>query len=56
MENTRDEKRLRKCAHEPCWCRVQPTEEYCGAHCSTADNVQETELQCDCGHDSCTLN
>ena len=56
MQNTRDEERVRKCAHEPCACMVQPSEEYCSAYCSTADDVEETEIQCDCGHDSCALN
>jgi hypothetical protein len=56
MEDTRDEERLRKCAHEPCACMVQPSEEYCSAYCSTADDVEEIEVQCDCGHDPCALN
>jgi len=56
MDNTRDEERLCKCAHELCECMVQPEQEYCSTYCSTADDVEETEIQCDCGHDSCVLN
>ena len=56
MENSRDEEILLKCAHEPCLCMVKPSEEYCSAYCSTADDVEEIELQCDCGHDPCALN
>jgi len=56
MENIREEIRLRKCAHEPCECMVQPPREYCSTYCSTADDVEETEIQCDCGHDACALD
>jgi hypothetical protein len=49
------EERFHKCAHEQCECMVPPAEEYCSAYCSTADDVEEIEIQCDCGHDSCAL-
>jgi len=56
MDSMRDEISLHKCAHEPCLCLVESTKEYCSTYCSTADDVEETEIQCDCGHDSCALN
>jgi len=49
----RDAESLRKCAHEPCQCLVSFTQEYCCAYCSDADDVENTELQCDCNHGKC---
>jgi len=53
MNNIRDAESLYKCAHEPCQCLVRPAQEYCSAYCSDADDVENTELQCDCGHGKC---
>jgi hypothetical protein len=53
--HSQDAETLRKCAHEPCRCLVPSTQEYCGAYCSRADDVENTELQCDCGHEMCTV-
>jgi hypothetical protein len=53
MNNTRDAESLRKCAHGPCQCLVPLTQEYCSTYCSDADDVDNTELHCDCGHGEC---
>ena len=55
MEKSKNEE-SRKCAHEPCKCLVQGTDEYCSAYCMTADDVDEVELNCDCGHARCALD
>jgi len=55
METTNDEISLHKCVHEPCQCLIPSQQEYCSTYCSTADDVEETEIECDCGHDSCSL-
>jgi hypothetical protein len=54
--NIQEGENLRTCANEPCHCLVPPTEEYCSAYCSDADDVDGTELVCNCGHDNCALN
>jgi hypothetical protein len=53
MNNIRDAEGMRKCSHEPCQCLVPSTQEYCSAYCSVADDVDNTEFQCDCGHGKC---
>jgi hypothetical protein len=53
MNNTRDVESLNKCAHELCQCLVPLAQEYCSAYCSDADDVENTDLQCDCGHGKC---
>jgi hypothetical protein len=53
MNNIRNAESLRKCAHEPCQCLVPPAQEYCSVYCSDADDVDNTELHCDCGHSEC---
>jgi len=53
MNNIRDAESLRKCAHEPCQCLVPVTQEYCSAYCSNADDVENADLRCDCGHLDC---
>lgn len=53
MNNIRDEESMRKCAHEPCQCLVPFTQEYCSINCSDADDVENTEFQCNCGHGKC---
>ena len=55
MNNIKDAGTMHKCANEPCHCLVPSTEEYCCAYCSDADDVDGTELLCDCGHDDCAL-
>jgi hypothetical protein len=42
MDNTRDDERRRKCAHEPCLCMVQLPEEYCSAYCETSDEPRSS--------------
>jgi hypothetical protein len=56
MNSIQDAGTLHKCANESCECLVPLTEEYCSAYCSDADDVDGTELICDCGHDHCALN
>jgi hypothetical protein len=56
MNIIQDAATMHKCANEPCECLVPLTEEYCSAYCSDADDVDGTDLICDCGHDSCALN
>ncbi len=51
-----DGESVRKCAHEPCKCRVPATQEYCCEYCSDADDVSKVEVQCDCGHVPCALD
>lgn len=53
MDKSSYEERIHKCAHEQCECTVPRAEEYCCSYCSTADDVEEIEIQCGCGHDSC---
>jgi hypothetical protein len=53
MNKVEDAETLRKCAHEPCECVVSSPEDYCCAYCSEADNVEETDVECHCGHDVC---
>lgn len=55
MNNIQDAESLRKCAHELCQCLVPPAQEYCSVYCSDADDVENTELQCDCGHGKCVF-
>jgi hypothetical protein len=37
-------------------CTVTSEQSYCSDYCSEADDVQETEIQCDCKHAPCDLN
>jgi len=53
MNNIRNAERIRKCAYEPCQCLVPLSQEYCSAFCSDADDVENNELQCNCGHGKC---
>jgi hypothetical protein len=55
MNNIQEAGTMHKCANEPCECLVPFTEEYCSAYCSDADDVDGTDLICNCGHDSCAL-
>jgi hypothetical protein len=56
MDNIQKTGTQRKCAHGPCRCTVSATKEYCSDYCSRADDVEEAETQCGCGHKSCTAN
>ena len=53
MNNIQDAESLRKCAHLPCQCLIPSVHEYCSAYCSEADDVDNTELHCECGHREC---
>ena len=53
MTNAKDE---RKCAFVPCRCLVVGPQIYCSDYCSDADDVGETEIQCDCKHPPCALD
>ena len=42
------------CAHVPCGCVVRPGEKYCGESCKDAGSG-EVEIECECGHATCTM-
>jgi hypothetical protein len=44
-----------KCAYSRCQCIVGTKEKYCCDYCADADDVQETEIQCDCKHVPCSI-
>jgi hypothetical protein len=44
-----------KCAYSRCKCIVGTRQKYCSDYCADADDVQETEIQCDCKHAPCAL-
>lgn len=46
----------RKCAYTSCQCVVYEPQRYCSDYCSDADDVKETEIQCDCKHSPCELD
>jgi hypothetical protein len=56
MDNIIDAESKSKCAHEACECEVGFGQQYCSDYCSEADELDEVELQCDCGHAPCALN
>jgi len=56
MDYIIDAKSKQKCAHDQCNCEVQFGQEYCSDFCSEADDIEEVELQCDCGHAPCALD
>ena len=56
MDYIIDAKSKSKCAHEQCKCEVSFGQEYCSDSCSDADEVDEVELQCACGHKPCALD
>jgi hypothetical protein len=56
MDYIIDPKSKSKCAHEQCNCEVGFGKKYCSDYCSEASELNEVELQCDCGHAACALN
>ena len=47
---------IKKCAHEPCACGVEPDKTYCSDYCETAASsrsVHEEIEHCNCGHPAC---
>ena len=42
------------CAHIPCGCVVRPGERYCSESCEEAGS-HEVEIECECGHATCTI-
>jgi hypothetical protein len=56
MDYIIDAESKQKCAYEECQCEVPFGQEYCSDYCSEADEVGETELQCDCKHAPCALD
>jgi predicted nucleic acid-binding Zn ribbon protein len=56
MENNEDVKSERKCFYEECKCQIPSTERFCSDYCRDASEVEETELQCECGHPACALD
>jgi len=53
MKNSMEPGTLRKCAYWPCQCAVPASLEYCSESCSKADNIEETQSECMCGHTTC---
>ena len=45
-----------KCAYTWCRCIVAKAGSYCSDYCSEAEDVHETEIQCDCKHAPCALD
>jgi hypothetical protein len=45
-----------KCGYSACQCTVTGGQRYCSDYCSEANDVQETEIQCDCKHAPCALS
>jgi metallothionein len=45
----------KKCAHSECRCMVSREEKYCSDYCKDAQDVGDTEIQCDCKHPPCEL-
>jgi hypothetical protein len=45
----------KKCAHTSCLCTVPAQEKYCSDYCHDAQDVHDTEIQCDCKHPPCAL-
>ena len=46
--------RQKTCAHPPCGCVVAPDEKYCSESCRDAGSG-EVEIECECGHATCTM-
>ena len=45
----------KKCAHKSCLCNVPEHEKFCSDYCHDAQDVGDTEIQCDCKHEPCAL-
>jgi hypothetical protein len=44
----------RKCAHEPCTCKVSPEQKFCSTSCEQSAAASQTHAQtCSCHHDAC---
>jgi hypothetical protein len=43
-----------KCAHLPCRCSAQASDNYCGQACKEAGSA-EVEIACQCEHGPCPL-
>jgi hypothetical protein len=56
MGNVKGPESRRKCAYEPCKCRVPSTEEFCSDYCEDAAEIEEVGLQCACEHPACALD
>jgi hypothetical protein len=56
MDDIIDAESKNKCAYEHCQCEVGFGQKYCSDYCSEAANLEEVELQCDCGHAPCALD
>jgi len=54
MKHSTKKESKKKCAREQCQCLVGPPEEFCSDYCSGAEAMAQPELQCGCGHASCT--
>jgi hypothetical protein len=46
--------RQKTCAHLPCGCVVPPDEKFCSESCRDAGSG-EVEIECECGHATCTM-
>lgn len=44
----------KKCKNPPCSCPPQPDGKYCSASCEGAGKT--IEIDCDCGHETCSGN
>jgi hypothetical protein len=56
MDYITDAKAQHKCAHEQCMCQISTAQEYCSEFCAEADDLDEVELQCACGHPACSID
>jgi hypothetical protein len=54
MESLMNDVEQKICAHVPCGCVVRPGEKYCGESCKDAGSG-EVEIECECGHATCTM-
>jgi|GEM_PF-2710209 len=44
----------RKCAHEPCTCKVSAEQKFCSTSCEQSAAASQTHAHtCNCHHDAC---
>ena len=56
MDYITDVESTHKCAYDQCQCQISSTLTYCSAYCTDADDVEETEIECNCEHPPCVLD
>lgn len=49
-----------KCGHDGCHCLIDKNSgqfgKYCSEHCEQADDMDTTEIHCDCKHLACAAS